>query len=142
MKYVIHLILPLCFLLIISCSNRQKKFLPEATESTSIAIIGGTDAKTEIVISDEKVRIRSITNFPNVIFGTHMSYHIRTMIFGCGQNRQRIGRIHKSSTYLLLILPMIGGCSGVDGIWMFGMEKSGHLQRPKEICHGLTMALL
>jgi len=54
MKYVIHLILPLCFLLIISCSNRQKKFLPEATESTSIAIIGGTDAKTEIVISDER----------------------------------------------------------------------------------------
>lgn len=54
MKYVIHLILPLCLLLGISCSNRQKKFLPEATEATSVAIIGGIDAKTEIAISDER----------------------------------------------------------------------------------------
>ena len=54
MKYVIHLILPLCLLLSISCSNRQKKFQPEVTVATSVAIIGGTDAKTEIAISDER----------------------------------------------------------------------------------------
>lgn len=54
MKYVIHLILPLCLLLSISCSNRQKKFLPEAKEATDVAIIGGADEVTEIVIAEEK----------------------------------------------------------------------------------------
>lgn len=53
MKHVIRLILPLCLLSGVSCSNRQKKFLPEATEATGIAIICGADAMTEILIAEE-----------------------------------------------------------------------------------------
>ena len=53
MKNVIQFILPLCLLLGVSCSNRQKKFLPEATEATDIAIIGGADAMTEILIAEK-----------------------------------------------------------------------------------------
>lgn len=48
MKYAIRLIFSLCFLWGVSCSNRHKKFLPEATD---VAIISGADGPTNIKVS-------------------------------------------------------------------------------------------
>lgn len=50
MKFTIQIFLFPCLLLCGSCSNKQKKFQPEATSDNTVAIIGSSDGYINIVI--------------------------------------------------------------------------------------------
>ena len=56
MKFAIHFFLLLCLILCGSCSNKQKKFQPEATNDHEVAIIGSADGPTEIVIGEDSYK--------------------------------------------------------------------------------------
>lgn len=53
MKFAIQFFLLPCLLLCGSCSNKQKKLQPEATNDRKVAIIGIADSSTNIMVADK-----------------------------------------------------------------------------------------
>lgn len=97
MKFAIQIFLFPCLLLCGSCSNKQKKFQPEATSDNTVAIIGSSDGSTNIVIEeshkiDKDTVIFESPNF-NLWYTKDLPDKYKIKDFRCGQKVKYIGRM-------------------------------------------------